>query len=146
MVVERNSLVSLKVELHDAQNVPLAAPTEVSYVHGGYGQLFPKLEQALEGRRPGDAVHVQLEPEDAFGEYDTQLLRVEKADRYGEGLTVGMEIEEDDEIYRVTEVAGGAAVLDANHPLAGIALRFSVVILAVRPATQEEVSRAVSLP
>ena len=132
--------------MSDAQNAPLAAPAEVSYVHGGYGQIFPKLEQALEGRQAGDAVHVQLEPEDAFGEYDAQLLRVEKADRYGKGLTVGMEIEEDDEIYRVTEVAGGAAVLDANHPLAGIALRFSVAVLAVRPATQEEVSRAVSLP
>jgi FKBP-type peptidyl-prolyl cis-trans isomerase SlyD len=133
------------VELSDAQNAPLAAPTEVSYVHGGYGQLFPKLEHALEGRQPGDTVLLQLEPEDAFGEYDAQLLRVEKAERYGEGLTVGMEIEEDDEIYRVTQVAGGAAVLDANHPLAGIALRFSVVILAVRPATQDEVSQAVSL-
>ena len=130
--------------MSDAQDAPLTAPTEVSYVHGGYGQLFPKLEQALEGRQPGDSVQLQLEPEDAFGEYDAELLRVEQADRYGEGLTVGMEIEEDDEIYRVTEVAGGAAVLDANHPLAGIALRFAVVILAVRPATEEELSEAVS--
>ena len=130
--------------MSDAQDAPLTAPTEMSYVHGGYGQLFPKLEQALEGRQPGDSVQLQLEPEDAFGEYDAELLRVEQADRYGEGLTVGMEIEEDDEIYRVTEVAGGAAVLDANHPLAGIALRFAVVILAVRPATEEELSEAVS--
>ena len=137
-------MVSLKVQLSDAQNAPLAEPADVSYLHGGYGQLFPKLEQALEGRRPGDAVQVQLEPEDAFGEYDAELLRVEQADRYGDGLTVGMEIEEDDEIYRVTQIAGGAAVLDANHPLAGIALRFSVVILAVRAATEEELSRAVS--
>lgn len=134
------------MQLSDAQNVPLAEPADVSYLHGGYGQLFPKLEQALEGRRPGDAVQVQLEPEDAFGEYDAELLRVEQAARYGDGLTVGMEIEEDDEIYRVTEIAGGAAVLDANHPLAGLALRFLVEILAVRPATQEEVSQAVSLP
>jgi FKBP-type peptidyl-prolyl cis-trans isomerase SlyD len=132
------------VELSDAQNTPLTAPTDVSYVHGGYGQLFAKLEQALEGRQAGDSVQVQLEPEDAFGEYDAELLRVEQAERYGDGLTVGMEIEEDDEIYRVTEVAGGAAVLDANHPLAGVALRFSVVILAVRAASEEELSRAVS--
>ena len=89
-------------------------------------------------------MQLQLEPEDAFGEYDAELLRVEQAERYGDGLTVGMEIEEADEIYRVTQTAGGAAVLDANHPLAGIALRFSVVILAVRAATEEELSRAVS--
>jgi FKBP-type peptidyl-prolyl cis-trans isomerase SlyD len=132
--------------MHDAQNVPLVAPAELSYVHGGYGQLFDKLERALEGRQAGDALAIQLEPEEAFGEYDAELVRLEKAERYGEGLAVGMEIEEDRRIYRVTDVAAGSVVLDGNHPLAGIALRFSVVVLAVRPATQEEVSRAVSLP
>jgi FKBP-type peptidyl-prolyl cis-trans isomerase SlyD len=130
--------------MHDAQNVPLVAPAELSYVHGGYGQLFDKLEEALEGHQAGERLQVQLEPEDAFGEYDAQLMRVEKLERYGQGLTVGMEIEEDERIYRVTDIAGGSAVLDANHPLAGMALRFSVVILAVRAATREEVDRAVS--
>ena len=135
----------MKVELHDAQNAPLVAPAELSYVHG-YGQLFPKLEQALEGRRAGDSLQVQLEPEDAFGEYDAGLVRLEKAARYGEGVTVGMEVEEDRRLYRVTDVAAGSVVLDGNHPLAGIALRFSVVILSVRPATAEELSSAVSSP
>ena len=115
-------------------------------MHGGYGQLFDKLEQALEGRQPGDRLQVQLEPEDAFGEYDAGLLRVEKAERYGEGVAAGMEIEEHGRLYRVTDVAEGSVVLDANHPLAGIALRFSVVVLAVRAATEDELSRAVSSP
>jgi FKBP-type peptidyl-prolyl cis-trans isomerase SlyD len=137
--------VAVKVELHDAQNAPLVAPAELSYVHG-YGQLFPKLEQALEGRRAGESLQVQLEPEDAFGEYDAELVRLEKAARYGEGVTIGMEVEEDERLYRITDVAAGSVVLDGNHPLAGIALRFSVVILSVRAATQEELSRAVSLP
>lgn len=132
--------------MHDAQNVPLDAPAETSYVHGGYGQLFDKLEQALEGHQAGDRLQVQLEPEDAFGEYDAGLIRLEKTERYGDGLAVGMEIEEEGRVYRVTDIAGGSAVLDANHPLAGMALRFSVVILSVRPATQEELSRAVSSP
>ena len=130
--------------MHDAQNVPLVAPAELSYVHGGYGQLFEKLEEALEGHQAGERLQVQLEPEDAFGEYDAELMRVEKLERYGKGLTVGMEIEEDSRIYRVTDIAGGSAVLDANHPLAGMALRFSVVILAVRAATPDELNRAVS--
>jgi FKBP-type peptidyl-prolyl cis-trans isomerase SlyD len=116
----------------------------VSYLHGGYGQLFERLEQAIEGKQPGDSLQVQLEPEDAFGEYDAELLRVEPASRYGEGVAVGMEVEEDDTIYRVTDVADGKLVLDANHPLAGMALRFSVVILSVRAATGDELSRAVS--
>jgi FKBP-type peptidyl-prolyl cis-trans isomerase SlyD len=126
--------------------VVVGRDTLVSYVHGGYGQLFDKLEQALEGRRPGEQLQVQLEPEDAFGDYDAGLIRLEKTERYGPGLAVGMEIEEDSRIYRVTDIAGGSAVLDANHPLAGMALRFSLVILSVRAATQEELSRAVSSP
>lgn len=132
--------------MSDAQNAPLAAAAELSYVHGGYGQLFDKLERALEGKQPGDSLQVQLEPEDAFGEYDAGLIRLERAERYGEGVAVGMEIEEGGRVYHVTDVAAGSVVLDANHPLAGMALRFSVVILAVRAATQEELSRAVSLP
>ncbi|MGQ0547673.1 MAG: hypothetical protein ACT4P3_20480 [Betaproteobacteria bacterium] len=57
-----------------------------------------------------------------------------------------MEVEEDARIYTVTDIAAGSVVLDANHPLAGMALRFSCLILSVRSATEEEVRRGVSLP
>ena len=132
--------------LADAQGAELSPPSELSYLHGGYGEMLPALEQALEGKGAGEAVRLQLEPEQAFGDYDPQLLRVEPLGRYGEGLTVGMQIEEDNRLYTVTDVAGGSVVLDANHPLAGMALRFSLVILTVRAATEEEVRRGVSLP
>ena len=94
----------------------------------------------------GESIRLQLEPEQAFGEYDAELVRVEPLTRYGEGIAVGMQIEEDDTLYRVTEMGGGSVVLDANHPLAGMALRFSLVILTVRGASREELSRGVSLP
>ncbi|HTG96915.1 MAG TPA: hypothetical protein VL982_05660 [Burkholderiales bacterium] len=120
--------------------------TDLTYLHGGYGELFASLERALEGKAPGDSVRIQLEPEDAFGEYDADLLRVEPAERYGQGLAVGMEVEEDSRFYTVTDVAAGKAVLDGNHPLAGMALRFSIEIVTVRSAKAEEISRGVSLP
>ncbi|HYD55462.1 MAG TPA: peptidylprolyl isomerase [Burkholderiales bacterium] len=141
------TVVSLKVEMHDAQGELLDAPAEpVTYLHGGYGGLLESLERALEGLLPGAEVRLQLEPDQAFGEYDAELVRLEKTERYGEGLEVGMEIEEDDVIYRVTEIAGGQAVLDANHPLAGMALRFYMKVLGVREATPEELKQGVSLP
>jgi len=91
-------------------------------------------------------VQVQLEPEQAFGEYDAELVRVEPAERYGGEIAAGAEIEEDATVYTVTDVAEGKVVLDGNHPLAGMALRFSCVILSVREATREELGRGVSLP
>jgi len=132
--------------LADAQGAELSPPSELSYLHGGYGEMLPALEQALEGKGAGESVQMQLEPEQAFGEYDADLLRVEPLGRYGEGVTVGMQIEEGETIYTVTDVAGGSVVMDANHPLAGMALRFSVVILTVRAASEEELRRGVSLP
>ena len=132
--------------LADAQGIELSPTSELAYLHGGYGEMLPALEQALEGRGAGEAVQLQLEPEQAFGEYDAELLRVEPLGRYGEGLTVGMQIEEDERMYTVTDVGGGSVVMDANHPLAGMALRFSVVILTVRAATEDELKRGVSLP
>ena len=134
------------MELHDAQGVELSAPQELSYLHGGYGHMLDALERAVDGKGPGESVRVQLEPQQAFGEYDAELVRVEPLTRYGEGIAVGMQIEEGDAVYTVTEMGGGSVVLDANHPLAGMALHFSLVILTVREASEEELRRGVSLP
>ena len=145
--VGRDTVVSLKVAMYDAQGALIQAPGEpLTYLHGGYGGLFEALERMLEGRLQGESVQAQLEPEQAFGEYDSELLRLEPAERYGDGLQVGMEVEEDARIYTVTDVADGKAVLDANHPLAGMALRFDIEIMHVRPASREEIARGVSSP
>jgi len=132
--------------MRDAQGVQIAAPAPMTYLHGGYGQMFEALERALEGKSAGESLLLQLEPEQAFGDYDAELLRVEPLERYGEGVAVGMEIEEDAQLYTVTDVADGKVVLDANHPLAGMALRFQVEIISIRKAQPEEIERGVSLP
>jgi FKBP-type peptidyl-prolyl cis-trans isomerase SlyD len=76
----------------------------------------------------------------------TPSLRVEPAERYGEGIAVGMEVEEEARFYTVTDIADGKVVLDGNHPLAGMALRFSCRVVSVRTAKAEEIERGVSLP
>ena len=146
MRIAKHTVVLLRVEMHDAQGVQLQPASELTYLHGGYGELLAALEGALEGKAQGESVRLQLEPEQAFGEYDAGLLRVEPAARYGEGIAVGMEVEEDSRVYTVTDVAGGRVVLDGNHPLAGMALRFLLEVLSVRAAKAEEIRSGVSLP
>jgi FKBP-type peptidyl-prolyl cis-trans isomerase SlyD len=149
--VGQNTVVSVQVEMHDAQGALLqAAEAPITYLHGGYGGLLDALEEALEGKHAGDEVRIQVEPEQAYGDYDAALLRVEPLERYGEGLQAGMQVEEvfdgESRIYTVTDVAGGKAVLDGNHPLAGMALRFLLKVESVRAASPEEISQGVSLP
>jgi len=138
-------VVALRVEMHDAQGVQLQPASDITYLHGGYGELLEALEHALEGKGAGESLRVQLEPDQAFGEYDADLVRVEAAERYGAGLAVGMEVEEDSRFYTVTDIAAGKAVLDGNHPLAGMALRFICHVVCVRSASAEEIQRGVIL-
>jgi len=138
-------VVALRVEMHDAQGVQLQPASDITYLHGGYGELLEALERALEGKGAGESLRVQLEPDQAFGEYDADLVRVEAAERYGAGLAVGMEVEEDSRFYTVTDIAAGKVVLDGNHPLAGMALRFSCHVVSVRGASAEEIQRGVIL-
>ena len=145
--VAAGAVVAIAVDLHDGQGVLLQGSDEpLVYLHGGYGGVLEAIERALEGKRAGETVRLHLEPEQAFGDYDAGLLRVERRSRYGEGLEVGMEVEdafdgEAPRMYTVTDLAEDKVVLDGNHPLAGMALNVSCKVLSVRAATEEELRR-----
>ena len=155
MKIEKNTIVSLRYKLTDAQNNVIEEPdSPMVYLHGGYDGTFPKIETLLDGQDIGYEATIQLEPSEAFGEYDPELLKIEPRTRFPEPLEVGMQFEgvpdsEEDEagddadeeplIYTVTDVADNQVVLDGNHPLAGMALRFWVQVEDVRAATEDEI-------
>ena len=158
MKIEKNTIVSLRYKLTDAQNNVIEEPdSPMVYLHGGYEGTFPKIETLLDGQEIGYEASIQLEPSEAFGEYDPELLKIEPRTRFPEPLEVGMQFEgipdadeelasaqepdSDDEplIYTVTDVADSQVVLDGNHPLAGMALRFWVQVEDVRAASEEEI-------
>jgi FKBP-type peptidyl-prolyl cis-trans isomerase SlyD len=155
MKIEKNTIVSLRYKLTDAQNNVIEEPdSPMVYLHGGYKGTFPKIETLLDGQDIGYEATIQLEPNEAFGEYDPELLKIEPRTRFPEPLEVGMQFEgvpdaeddasaddADDEplIYTVTDVADNQVVLDGNHPLAGMALRFWVQVEDVRAATDDEI-------
>jgi len=118
----------------------------VAYLHGGYDNIFPKVEEAMHGKNVGDLVEVSLDPEDAFGEYDDALVQIEPASAFpSQDLKVGMQFEGEDEtgdviLYTITDIADGKVVVDGNHPWAGQRLLFTATIASVRSANQEEIS------
>ena len=145
MIIAKDTIVSLDVELSDLWgNLIQRSEEPLQYLHGGYGNMFPAAEAVLEGKQVDDRIEVRLEPEDAFGDYDESLLRVEPRNRFPEVLEVGMRFEGaavgDDAnlIFTVTEMAEDKVVLDANHALAGMALKLSCSV-GVRPATDVEI-------
>ena len=163
MKIQKNTIVSLRYKLTDAQNNVIEEPdSPMIYLHGGYEGTFPKIEALVDGQDIGYEATIQLEPNEAFGEYDPELLKIEPRARFPEPLEVGMQFEgvpdadaesdeatqvassEEDEdaeplIYTVTDVADNQVVLDGNHPLAGMALRFWVQVEDVRAATEDEI-------
>jgi len=149
MDILANTVVTLTFELYDSDGVLLESTDEpITYLHGGHSGMLPKLEEALNLKKPGDALSVDVEPVDGFGDYDPQLVKLEPADRLPPTVEVGMQFEAyanagDEQgsgtVFTVTDIADGKVVLDGNHPWAGKRLRFECQILEVRPATAEEV-------
>ena len=149
MKITKNTVVTVLYKLSDAQNNLLEEGQEpMVYLHGGYEDTLPSIEEALEGKEVGYTTMVQVEPEEAFGDYDPQLVKIEKRDKFPPQLEVGMHFEgitgneeEDAVVFIVTDIADDTVVLDGNHPLAGMALRFSLQVAEVRAATPEEIER-----
>ena len=148
MRIERGSVVRLRYELKDCDGQSVEDEgAQMEYLHGGYGGIFPKVEKALEGKEVGDEMSMTLDPEDAFGEYDAELLRVEPRASFPEAIEIGMRFEgvpgdSEDEalIYTVTDVTAESVVVDGNHPLAGERLWFKAKVSGVRAATPEELA------
>lgn len=149
MKIAKNAVVSLTYQLADADGTVIEKTGDpISYLHGGYDGIFPTVEESLEGKNVGDKFSVSMEPDDAFGEYEHDLVRVEPRDMFPKEVAVGMQFEggaegDDDEdfmLYTVTEVTDDEVTVDGNHPLAGKSLVFSGTVTGVRAASAEELT------
>ncbi len=151
MKIAKDTVVTVAYTLTDASNNLIDEGLEpLIYLHGGYDDILPALEKALDGREVGFKTRIQVEPDDAFGDYDPMLVRVEERSQLPDPLEVGMQFEWTPEgqdaqaetvIYRVESIADGKVVLDGNHPLAGMALRFELAVQDIRPATEDEIKQ-----
>ena len=145
--IGKNSVVTLNYTVRDTDGAVIDdGEHPLVYLHGGYDGIFPVLEETLHAKKVGDVLQIKLLPEEAFGDYDEELILVEDAKLFPENIEVGMSFErvsedgEEEVVYRVTDIADGKVVVDGNHPLAGVALVFDVTVAEVRPATTEEIN------
>lgn len=147
MKIAKDTVVTLRYELFDSSGdllEKIEAP--ISYLHGGYDGIFPLVEEALHGKSVGDQISVTMQPEDAFGEYEHELVEVEARSAFPKDVAVGMQFDggpedaddEDTLLFTVIEVTDDEVTVDGNHPLAGKTLTFNCIVTGVRPASTTE--------
>jgi len=141
--------VTLDYTVFDTNNTLLDSGSQpLIYLHGGYNEIFKKIEKELEGKSIGDSIHLQLLPKEAFGEYRSSLVLIQDRSMFEDDLEVGQQVEmvfsEDEEeevmlVYTVSDIQEDRVVLDANHPLAGITILFDATVIGLREATADEI-------
>lgn len=151
MEITQQCVVGLTWALKDTLGETLDVLDEpVEFVVGGT-DLFARIEEALQGHAIGAKVDLHLEPEEAFGDYNEQLVFLEPRALFPAELEEGMTFEglptganpqaPPDILYTVTDIYPDHVVLDGNHPLAGIAIRLHLTVASVREATEAEIGR-----
>lgn len=117
----------------------------------GRGQVLPGLEARLAGLSDGARLELTLPPAEAFGERDPALdIEVEREEfpaeareRLAPGVRFRGPHPQDASraaLFTITAVEGERIRATANHPLAGMELRVSCEVVAVRPATDDELA------
>ncbi len=146
MKISQDTVVSLNYSMFDDKNRLIDKnDAPIVYLHGGYDNILPPVEAALESRTAGETVKVTMTADEAFGDIDESLIREEDVSLFPNDIEVGMAFETRDpetgdaQQFRITGIDAGIVTVNGNHPLAGMALRFEATVLEVRAATEEEI-------
>jgi FKBP-type peptidyl-prolyl cis-trans isomerase SlyD len=145
--IQNGVVVSLEytLTLDDGEVVDEAtADAPLEYLHGA-DNIIPGLEKALTGLKIGDRKQVVIQPEEGYGEYDPEDMEEVERSLFPDDLELeeGMMLtmsDENDNLFDavVVDYDDEIVTLDFNHPLAGETLHFTVRVLALRDATEEE--------
>jgi len=142
--IKKDALVSIKMILSDEHgNVIEENEEEIIYLHGGYGHIFKKLEEALEGKEVGNEFDVKLSASEAFGEFREDLILREPLSEMPIDVAVGMELDGEEEgvIYQVIEMDETHAILDGNHPYAGVAMIATGEVMEIEYLSTEAIAK-----
>lgn len=148
-MVKKGKVVSLFYSAKDeAGNLVDSADesSPIEYIQG-FDSILPGLEAALEGKNEGDTFTLYLEAKDAYGETDEALFFDAPVEHFDGEVKPGMrffaQFPNGEQPVTVISVENGNVKIDANHPLAGKNLTFTVTVCGVRDATDAELQAGV---
>ncbi len=147
MQLTKHKVATINYTLTDDEENTLDQSNDSSFVYlHGASNIIPGLEQALEGKQAGDAVSVDVSPEDAYGERNLELIQRVPKDMFPDDveIKIGMQFHAQSSdgqpvIVTIDSVEEDVVVVDGNHPMAGKQLHFEVEVVEVRDATDEEI-------
>ena len=146
MKIDKDCAVTILCKITDANGrVIQDGRKPIVYLHGGYDNILPPLEAALQAQEAGFRSALALTAVQAFGERDESLVRSIPKREFPPGVKVGGQLEgarEDgsQQVFTVMKIKGEQVLLDGNHALAGQALRFALEVVGVRRASDEEIA------
>ncbi|KOR28111.1 peptidylprolyl isomerase [Achromatium sp. WMS1] len=152
-IIQPGKFVALTYTIYDREGNTLEYnDLPIGYVCGGPQALIGDMEEAVLGKKVGDAVEIIVPPELGFGPYDPNLTFTDDINNVPEelryvGAAMQMQNEEGDiGHFVVTRIANGYLTIDGNHPMAGKTLRVQVRIREVRDATQADLNALPNIP
>lgn len=145
--ITRNKVVDITYLIKDESGTAIEQnDVPVSYLHGVQGDLLPVLEKALDGKKPGDSVEVEVPPSEGFGEHDPDLTFTDQIDNVPqEYRRIGAQAQFQNEngdtrTFVVSKIEGDQITLDGNQPFAGKTVTFVVNVKAIRDASEQELA------
>jgi FKBP-type peptidyl-prolyl cis-trans isomerase SlyD len=124
----------------------------LGYVHGHNEILAPSVHRELEGKSAGDVIEVPIDGNRIFGPRDESLVFTDRIDNVPEeyrqvGTSILMENDQGQtRSFLVTRVTDETLTVDGNNPLCGREVVFTLEILSVRDASEEETKAGGAIP
>jgi FKBP-type peptidyl-prolyl cis-trans isomerase SlyD len=124
----------------------------LGYVHGHNEILAPSVHRELEGKAAGDTIEVLIDGNQIFGPRDESLVFADAIDNVPEeyrqvGTSILMESDTGQtRSFLVTHMDDETLTVDGNNPLCGREVVFTLEILTVRDATDQETRMGGAIP